>query len=258
MRLDGKTALVTGAGSGIGREIAATFADEGATVVVADIDTDGGAETVAEIEDSGGTAAVTELDVTDYDAFEETVDSVVDAHESLDILVNNAGVNLIELLDETSLEQRNAIVGVNVFGVWNGCRAALPVMKAQESGAIINMSSTGGFQGSPRMATYSLTKGAVLNFTRALSGEAGPFGVRVNALCPGIIKTDMSAGLVEGEPDPEAAWREIAEDIPMKRVGEPADVANCAAFLASDDAAFVTGHGFTVDGGQTAVVAQRV
>ncbi|MHB9287968.1 SDR family NAD(P)-dependent oxidoreductase [Halobacteriales archaeon Cl-PHB] len=258
MRLSDKTALVTGAARGIGRAIARKLAAEGARVVVTDIEEEGGHETVSLVEDDGGTAEFRELDVTDYEAFEATVDGVVDDHGSLDVLVNNAGMNLIKLLDDTDVTERQTIVDLNVNGVWNGCRAALPVMKAQEDGSIINMSSTGGFQGSPGSATYSLTKGAVLNFTRALAGEGGPFGVRVNAICPGIVETEMSAGLVEDEPDPEAAWTEIAESIPLKRIGQPEDVAKCAAFLASDEAAFVTGHGLTVDGGQTAVVAQRV
>jgi len=258
MTLTDKTAIVTGAGAGIGRATARRFAEEGATVVITDIDESGGAETVSLIEEAGGNAEFRRLDVRDYDAFEDTVDDIVTAHGGVDILVNNAGLNLIELLDSTSVAQRDHLLDVNVCGVWNGCRAVLPVLKAQERGVILNMSSTGGFQGSPRMATYSLTKGAVLNFTRALAGEAGPYGVRVNALCPGIVKTAMSAGLVADDPNPEAAWEEIATDIPLKRVGEPEDVARCAAFLASDEAQFVTGHALTVDGGQTAVVAQRV
>ncbi|MFC7157051.1 SDR family NAD(P)-dependent oxidoreductase [Halomarina halobia] len=245
MRLAGKTAFITGAGSGLGRAAAERFAAEGATVVGADIDYEGVRETVERID---GEATAHELDVRDGEAFRDAVDATVDGY-GLDILLNNAGVihdpTPMERLDRATLDR---IVDVNAKGVWNGCAAALPHFKDQGSGAIVNTASLAGVIGSPQFSAYSLTKGAVVNLTRAVAAEAGPHGVRVNAVCPGVTETSMPRGDRSDDEWAELASR-MAEAYPLGRLGRPEDVANAMLFLASDEADWITGETLVVDGG---------
>ncbi|GGL48478.1 SDR family NAD(P)-dependent oxidoreductase [Halocalculus aciditolerans] len=243
------TVFVTGAGAGIGRAIAERCAAEGATVVVTDVDTEGGEETVARIEDAGGDAAFHELDVTDREAFGAVVETTAERH-GLDAIVNNAGIApdnaFVEDVDADTLER---VLDVNVRGVWNGCQAALPVFKEQGSGAIVNISSLGGILGLPKQGPYTLSKGAVLNFTRTVAAEAGYHGVRANAVCPGFVETQMGEAHFEHADDPAAARERMEREYPLQRLGYPEEVASAVAFLASDDASYVTGHGLVVDGG---------
>lgn len=249
MRLDGKTVLVTGAGSGIGRATATRCAEEGAYVVVTDVDAAGGEETVERVEAADGAAEFRELDVTDGERVHEVVDAVTD-ERGLDVLVNNAGVgHPPAVLEETDDSFRDYVFEVNVEGVWNGCHAALPHMKARGSGAIVNVGSLASVLGLPRQAAYSLSKGAVLNLTRAVAAEAGPHGVRANAVCPGFTDTSLVEAMLAAYDDPEAARERMEGQYPLKRFGEPEEVANAILFLASDEASFVTGHGLIVDGG---------
>jgi len=253
MRLEDKTAVVTGAAGGIGRATARRFAEEGATVGVADVDDEGGRETVDIVVDEGGDAEFQHLDVTDYDAFESTLRAAHDAFDGLDVLHNNAGImGPVGPLEETTLAERDQLIDINVKGVWNGCRAAVPLMKATDGGAIVNTSSVSGFVASPDATTYCLTKAAVLNFTRAVAHEVGPAGIRVNAVCPGMTKTSMIETFYDGlEGDPAEIRARFAEDFSLERLGEPEEIANCVTFLASDEASWVTGHGLVVDGGFT-------
>lgn len=245
MRLDGKTAFITGGGSGLGRAAATRFAEEGATVVAADVDYEGARETVDGID---GEAVAHELDVRDAEAFRDAVDATVEEH-GLDILLNNAGISheptSMEELDGDELDR---LIDVNIKGVWNGCAAALPHLKDQGTGAIVNTASLAGVIGSPKLSGYSLTKGAVVNVTRAVAAEVGPYGVRVNAVCPGVTETPMpKRGRSDGE------WEELsskmAEQYPLRRLGRPEDIANAMLFLASDEADWVTGQALVVDGG---------
>jgi NAD(P)-dependent dehydrogenase (short-subunit alcohol dehydrogenase family) len=253
MDLTDTTAVVTGAGSGIGRATASRLAAEGATVVVTDVDAAGARETVDGISDAGDAAEFRRLDVTDREAFGDVLDAVVDEHGSLDVLVNNAGVGQPPTwLQETSMADRDRLFSVNIEGVWNGCHAGVPHMLEQGSGAIVNVSSLAGQIGAPGLATYSMTKGAVLNFTRAVAAEVGPVGVRANAVCPGFVDSNMVDEYFESFDDPEAARANTIEEYPLRRLARYEDVASAIAFLASDDAAFVTGHGLTVDGGFSA------
>jgi NAD(P)-dependent dehydrogenase (short-subunit alcohol dehydrogenase family) len=250
MRLAGKTAVVTGAASGIGRATATRFAEEGATVVATDVDVEGGRETARQIEAAGGDAEFRELDVTDYDAFDDLLTAVHEEYDGLDVLHNNAGIlGPVKPLEEITLEERSRLIDINVNGVWNGCHAAVPLLKAQESGAIVNTASNSGFLASPEVTTYCLTKAAVLNFTRAVAHEVGPHGVRVNAICPGMTDTGMLDTFYEGAGDPEAMKAEFAEEFSLKRIADPVEMANAVLFLASDEASFVTGEALVVDGG---------
>ena len=248
MRLEGKTAFVTGGGSGLGRAAAERFAQEGATVVAADVDVEGAEETVERVEAAGSSGEAVELDVTDAAAFHAAVDATADEH-GLDVILNNAGIsherNDVEDIDEAT---RDRVIDVNVKGVWNGTHAAVPHFKEQGSGAIVNTASLAGVIGSPGASAYSLSKGAVVNFTRAVAAEVGPDGVRANAVCPAITETPM---VLSGR-DPDE-WEEIKERMlrqyPLRRLGRPEDVANAMLFLASDESSWVTGHALVVDGG---------
>jgi NAD(P)-dependent dehydrogenase (short-subunit alcohol dehydrogenase family) len=248
MQFDDQTVLVTGAASGIGAATARRFAEQGAQVIATDIDTPGGEQVVSELPGEAD-HEFHDLDVTDSDEFHAVVDDVADRH-GLDVLVNNAGTgHPSSYIEDTDASMRDYVLSVNVEGVWNGCHAALPHMKAQESGAIVNVGSLASILGLPKQAAYSMSKGAVLNFTRAVAAEAGPYGVRANTVCPGFTDTPLLEQFLAASEDPEAAREQLREDYPLKRLGDPEEIANCILFLASDWASWVTGHGLVVDGG---------
>lgn len=239
------TVVVTGGGSGIGRATATRFAKAGATVVIGDVDRDGAEETVARIESHGtGTAVCHELDVRDGAAVHDVVDATADEY-GLDVIVNNAGVGHESAdIEDVPDDDRDRVIDINVKGVWNGCHAAIPHLKTQGSGSIVNVASLAALRGLPQQAAYSLSKGAVLNFTRAIAAELGPAGVRANAVCPGLIETPLTEdGIAEMDPEPNPSG------IPVGRFGQPEEVADCIAFLASDAASYVSGHGLVIDGG---------
>jgi NAD(P)-dependent dehydrogenase (short-subunit alcohol dehydrogenase family) len=247
MDLDGKTVFVTGAAAGIGRAIAERCAAADGAVIVADVDSENGEETVSRIEAEGGEATFARLDVRNADAFEEVLDGTTD---TLDVLVNNAGIgHQPASLENTDLDDRDRVMEINAMGMWNGCRAALPGMKARGTGAIVNVASLAGLIGLPTQAAYSLSKGAVVTFTKAIAAEAGPYGVRANVVCPGFIDTELGRAFFETRENPEQARERMEAQYPLKRLGEPEEVADCVRFLASDAASYVTGHALAVDGG---------
>lgn len=248
MRFDGETVFVTGGGSGIGRETAMRCAEEGADVVVADVDREAVEETTDAIGEAGGKASSYELDVRDAEALAEAIDMTAE-EGGIDVLVNNAGISHPRSdMEDVDIEVRDRVIDINTKGVWNGCRAAIPHLKDQGSGAIVNTASLAGLIGMPGGAAYSLSKGAVVNFTRAIAAELGSHGVRANAVCPGVVETP----LVTDDRDPEE-WPDLrdrmAEAYPLGRLGRPEDVANAVRFLASEEAAWITGHALVVDGG---------
>ncbi len=242
--LGGKVALITGAGSvgGQGAAEARLFAVEGARVIVTDLPNSSGARVAAEI---GEQAEFIPLDVTDADAWAGVVAHVTDRFGRLDVLVNNAGIWLAKGILNTSAEEFRKVVEINQTGVFLGMAAFAPVMQASGSGSIINTSSNAGLKGGGMPLAYAASKWAVRGMTRAAAWELAPYGVRVNAICPGVIDTPMIEGGQE-------VLDMLAKTSPMGRVGAPEEVAQLVLFLASDASGYVTGGEFVIDGAITA------
>jgi NAD(P)-dependent dehydrogenase (short-subunit alcohol dehydrogenase family) len=249
MRLQGKVALVTGAARGMGAEEAMLFAREGANVVLGDVLDAEGAKVAAEIQQQGGGATYVQLDVTSEAAWEQAVKAAEAAFGKLDILVNNAGIAGYSKGDDDSVEEFDRFLDVNTKGTYLGIRAAIPAMRRAGGGSIVNISSISGLIGQKYVhAGYNASKGAVRIMTKSIALQYAADAIRVNSVHPGPIKTEMTK---EGWSDPERL-RRTQEATPLGRYGQPLDVAYAVLFLASDEAAFVTGAELVVDGGFTA------
>ncbi len=244
-KLENKTAIVTGASSGIGRGIAKEFAGEGANVVVSDVNREGGEKVVKEIEDSGGKAIFVETDVSDTEDVDELVETTLNEYSKIDILVNNAGVYIQKPVTEMEIDEWDKVIDVNLKGVFLMIRRVAEEMVKNEEGKIINLSSIAGEVGYPNSSAYSATKGGIIAMTRALALELGPKGINVNAVAPGVIKTAMTEDLLEDETVKE----QMLANTPIGILGEPEDIASAVTYLASQDADFVTGETLFVDGG---------
>jgi NAD(P)-dependent dehydrogenase (short-subunit alcohol dehydrogenase family) len=246
--LDGRAALVTGAGSGIGRASAIAFARSGASVMVSDVNEDGGAETVAMIEAAGGTAKFRRCDVGSGDDIAALVDATVAQFGRLDCALNNAGINRLDA-DEYEDAVWERAISVNLSGVMRCMREEARIMLPAGRGAIVNTASINGLVGNPAQPAYSAAKHGVVGLTRHAALRWATKGIRVNAVCPGVIATAMTAPLVEN-PD----MRKVVESMtPMGRFGTPEDIAEAVVWLCSDAAGFVTGHPMVIDGGATAI-----
>ncbi|HYM71092.1 MAG TPA: glucose 1-dehydrogenase [bacterium] len=252
MRLADRVALITGSGSGIGRATALLFAREGARVAVVDVDEAGGRETIRAIEDAGGSAMWARADVAAPEDAKRAADAVAAWHGRLDILFNNAGVSHVGVLHEVPETEWDRVIAVNVRGVYLMAKYAVPHMLAQGHGCIINMSSGAALFGLERRAAYSASKGAVLALTRAMAVDYAPHRIRVNALCPGTVYTPFVERYLHASyADPAAALERLKERQLAGRLGRPEEIAAAALYLASDDAEFVTGSPFIIDGGMT-------
>ncbi len=250
MRFKDRVAVITGAASGIGRATALAFAAEGARVVVADINEAGGLETVRAVKDRGGEAVFVRADVSREEDAEGMVRAALNTYGQLDVMFNNAGIPMVPTPAEAiSAELFDRIFAVNVRGVFFGCKYAIPVMRAQGRGAIINTASTAGIRPRPGMLAYAASKGAVITLTKALALELAPYGIRVNAVAPVATDTPMLP-VFFGADNPEESRRRFLESIPLGRLNTPEDVARAVLFLASDEAAMITGVCLEVDGGR--------
>jgi NAD(P)-dependent dehydrogenase (short-subunit alcohol dehydrogenase family) len=250
MRLEGKVAIITGGGSGIGRAAAELFAREGAKVVVADYNAEAGQNALQAIKDSGGEAAFVQVDVSDSDQVRDMVQTALDTYGGIDILFNNAGILLFGSVLDTELKDWNRLMSINLTGVFLCSQAVIPHMIERGGGSIINTSSsTGAHDVAANIAAYVTSKGGVTLLTRAMAVDHAKDHVRVNAIAPGPTDTPMLRDNMSAQ-----ALADFAATFPMKRLGRPEELAYAALFLASDEASFVTGAILAVDGGQTAQV----
>ena len=252
-RLDGKTALITGAAQGTGEVIARLFAEEGARLVVGDIQDERGSAVAEEI---GADAAFVHLDVSNPDDWQHAVETATERFGGVDVLVNNAAILLLKPFDEITSEEFMSVVQVNQLGPFLGMQAVLPVMKKQEGGSIVNIASTDGIKGMNGAAAYASSKWGIRGLTKSAAIELGRYAVRVNAVCPEAGNPNMSAPFFPGNPDlsdvPHRMMQEILKDpkpvVPGSRLR---DVANMALFLASDESRSCTGADFVIDAGLT-------
>jgi NAD(P)-dependent dehydrogenase (short-subunit alcohol dehydrogenase family) len=249
MRLQNKVTLITGAAAGIGAEIATRFAAEGATVLIGDLDEAQGKQTADRIRLAGGRARFVPLDVTQETSWLEALNGIRTAEGRLDILVNNAGITKRIPITEMPLSDFESVMAVNVRGVFLGIKHALPLMKAQGGGSIVNISSIAGLVGHKfTNETYSTSKGAVTMLTRSVAVRHARDNIRCNSIHPCTVDTPMVRELFK---DPEKK-KERLDEVPLGRIAVARDVANAALFLASDEASFITGVALPVDGGLTA------
>jgi 3-oxoacyl-[acyl-carrier protein] reductase len=243
MSLEGKRAVVTGGGQGIGRAIAAKLASMGAEVAIVDLNREAAEAVVLELEGSGGRARAYELNVADADAVKRVFATIAEDMGGIDVLVNNAGITRDGLLMRMSQADWESVMSVNLTGAFNCTRAVARCMMSQRSGRIINVSSVVGIIGNAGQANYAASKAGLIALTKSVARELGSRGVTANAIAPGYIETPMTESL------PENAREEFASRIALRRFGTPNDVANVVAFLASDDGDYVTGQTINVDGG---------
>ena len=248
-RLEGKVALISGGARGQGAVEARMFAEEGASVVIGDILDEQGRQTEAELQELGYNVTYVHLDVTSESDWESAVQAAIGTYGKLDILLNNAGILIRKNIEETTAEDWDRIFSVNAKGVFLGTKAAIPAMRENGGGSIINISSTAGLVGSPNgSASYTATKGAVRLFTKSTAIQHAREGIRCNSIHPGPIETDMIADTLN---DP-ANMALRMQRLPLGRVGKPSEIAYGAIYLASDESSFVTGSEVVIDGGTTA------
>ncbi|MBB6406283.1 SDR family oxidoreductase [Arthrobacter sp. AZCC_0090] len=236
--MDGKTALISGGARGLGASHAQLLVAEGARVVIGDILDEEGARTAAEL---GDNAAYVHLDVTRPGDWEAAVNTALSRFGGLDVLVNNAGIANSSSIEEFSLEQWNAVIGINLTGTFLGIKAAIPALKKSSGGSIINVSSAAGLAGYAALPGYTASKFGVRGLTKSVALDLGRYGIRVNSVHPGTFRTPMTAGIDAPE-----------SHVALRRLGEPAELSQLVLFLASDESTFSTGAEFVADGGSTA------
>lgn len=251
MRYEDQVAIVTGSGRGIGKAAAILFAEGGAKVVVSDINEENGQSVVQELTANGGHAIFVKCDVSDDVAVQALIDRCIAQYGRLDHMVNNAGMGLgFDFFDQISNDKWDKIIAVNQTGLFYCMRAALKVMKAQKSGGnIVNLASAAGIKGAPRMGAYAATKHAVVGMTRTAAMEYGKFNIRVNAVCPTVIETDMGDAYLSGNAQLQQV---MLRSVPLRRFGKAEEVAQTICWLCSNEASYLNGVALPIDGGSTA------
>ena len=251
MRFKNKTVIVTGAGSGIGETTAIKFAQEGANVVIADIDPKNGNIVTTKINDANGSALFVETDVASFEAINEMVNKTINEFDLPDILINNAGINVFgEPLSMPDSEWKRAF-SVDLDGVWFGCKAVLPHMLKKNKGSIVNVASVHGIQIIPNCFPYPVAKHGVIGLTKALAVDYASKGIKINSISPGYIDTPIVERFFKTKPDPDAARKEAENHQPIKRMGTTDEIANTIMFMSSDECNYMIGANIVVDGGIT-------
>jgi 3-oxoacyl-[acyl-carrier protein] reductase len=241
-----KVAVVTGAASGIGKAVAERLARDSCAVVILDINEEGGSQVASELRKRGGQALFVRLDVTQEADVKETFQKIISDHGRIDVLVNVAGGSLHRhKIEEFSFDHWQAVIDVNLTSTFLCCRAVTALMKSQKSGAIVNISSDIGFSGDPNRSAYAAAKAGIVGFSKTLALELAPFGVRANVVAPGRIATKRVRATYS-----DAEWEAAAQRIPLGRAGQPQDVAEAVAFLASDASKHMTGQTLHINGGR--------
>ena len=251
MRLDGKSVVITGAASGIGEAASQLFAEEGAKLVLIDIN-ESGERMTRQLREKGAEATFLKADISKSVDFNAVIKLAIQNYGRLDVLYNNAGIGMYRPFLETSEEDWERIIAVDLKSVFLGCRHAIPEMIRQGGGIIINTASEIGISGARNYAAYCAAKGGVVQITRALALEFGDKNIRVNCLCPGVTQTKMLEQGINKAQDPTARRRYLEQEVPMKRIGKPEEIARGALFLASDESSFMNGSILVIDGGATA------
>lgn len=251
-RLEGRVALITGAGSGIGQGIAQLFAAEGAKVALLEIDEAKGRETVAVIRDAGGEAILLRADVSKEEEVRRAIAGTVEAYGALHHLVNNAGIVLVKPLEECTEAEWDQVMAVNVKSIFLTMKHALPMLKQAEGATVVNMASVSSFVGQGQTPSYVASKGAVMMLTKALALDYARYDIRVNCICPGITDTPLFRHHVSRTPDPEATLESRAARVPLGRFLTPRDIANAALYLSTGDSSGITGIAHLVDAGYLA------
>jgi len=252
MKLQDRSAVITGAGSGIGQAMALLFAHEGARVFVADINGEAAEATAARVVAEGGQAQAMAVDVIQPDQVQAMIERAHALYGRIDILCNNAGIGSTTDVVESDPDEWDRVMTVNVKSVFLGCKYVIPIMIAQGGGAIVNTASVAGMVGIVKRASYSASKGAVIALTRQVAMDFIDQGIRVNCVCPGTVDSPWVGRLLQQADDPTAARASLVARQPMGRLGNPEEIAKAALYLVSDDAAFITGTGLVIDGGLTA------
>ncbi len=250
MRLKQKVAIITGARSGIGLATARRFSAEGAKVILADVRD--AQQQATEITEGGGEAVSVQVDVSDGSQVNNVVEKTIAAYGRLDVLVNNAGIELAKKVTDTSEAEWDRLMDVNLKGVFLCSKAAIPVMRRQGGGVIVNVASELGLVGGSEIAAYCASKGGVVQLTKAMAIDHVSDGVRVNCVCPGPVATPLLEAIIEASSNPEQERRSIVEKTLLKRVGRPEEIANVILLLASEESSYMTGSIVVVDGGLTA------
>ncbi len=251
MTLAGKTIVVTGAGSGIGLAATRRFAADGATVVMADVRD--ASEAAARLAGAGNDVRFVRTDVSREAEVQALIDGVVSSNGGVDVLVNNAGIVLARTVPDTTLDEWDRLLDVNLKGVFLCSRAVIPVMRQRRRGVIVNVASEQGLVGTATNAAYTATKGGVIQLTKSMAIDHGEEGIRINCVAPGPVKTPMIDTFLASVEDPQEELRGFVDATILKRLGRPEEIANVIAFLASDESSYMAGSVVVVDGGLTAM-----